>query len=149
MVAIVSTVAYLGLDARGVEVQVQLIAGLPAFNLVGDGLRPLAFGASAADLESDIVYSILLANPAMSDTLALFHATHGNLGTAADVTEASLSEAYRMFAQQKGLEGRLISILPRFILVPPGKRSLAARKQVASVTAGNTSEVNTSPAASR
>lgn len=35
MVAIVSTVAYLGLDARGVEVQVQLIAGLPAFNLVG------------------------------------------------------------------------------------------------------------------
>lgn len=35
MVAIVSTVAYLGLEARRVEVQVQLIAGLPAFNLVG------------------------------------------------------------------------------------------------------------------
>ena len=35
MVAIVSTVAYLGLEARGVEVQVQLIPGLPAFNLVG------------------------------------------------------------------------------------------------------------------
>lgn len=35
MVAIVSTVAYLGLEARAVEVQVQLIAGLPAFNLVG------------------------------------------------------------------------------------------------------------------
>ena len=35
MVASVSTVAYLGLEARAVEVQVQLIAGLPAFNLVG------------------------------------------------------------------------------------------------------------------
>ncbi len=35
MVAIVSTVAYLGLEARSVEVQVQLIAGLPAFNVVG------------------------------------------------------------------------------------------------------------------
>ena len=35
MVAIVSTVAYLGLEARAVEVQVQLIAGLPAFNVVG------------------------------------------------------------------------------------------------------------------
>ncbi len=35
MVAIVSTVAYLGLEARNVEVQVQLIAGLPAFNVVG------------------------------------------------------------------------------------------------------------------
>ncbi len=37
MVAIVSTVAYLGLEARAVEVQVQLIAGLPAFNVVGLG----------------------------------------------------------------------------------------------------------------
>lgn len=37
MAAIVATVAYLGLEARAVEVQVQLIAGLPAFNLVGLG----------------------------------------------------------------------------------------------------------------
>ncbi len=37
MVASVSTVAYLGLEARAVEVQVQLIAGLPAFNVVGLG----------------------------------------------------------------------------------------------------------------
>ena len=35
MTAIVATVAYLGLEARAVEVQVQLIPGLPAFNLVG------------------------------------------------------------------------------------------------------------------
>lgn len=35
MAAIVSTVAYLGLEARAVEVQVQLIPGLPAFNVVG------------------------------------------------------------------------------------------------------------------
>ena len=31
MVAIVSTVAYLGLEARSVEVQVQLASGVPAF----------------------------------------------------------------------------------------------------------------------
>ena len=37
MVSIVSSVAYLGLDARAVEVQVQLIPGLPAFNVVGLG----------------------------------------------------------------------------------------------------------------
>jgi magnesium chelatase family protein len=35
MVSIVATAAYLGLEARAVEVQVQLIAGLPAFNMVG------------------------------------------------------------------------------------------------------------------
>ena len=37
MATIVQTVAYLGLEARGVEVQVQLIPGLPAFNVVGLG----------------------------------------------------------------------------------------------------------------
>ena len=35
MVAIVSTAAYLGLEARGVEVQVQVAPGIPAFNVVG------------------------------------------------------------------------------------------------------------------
>ena len=35
MVAIVATVAYLGLEARSVEVQVQIAPGVPAFNVVG------------------------------------------------------------------------------------------------------------------
>ena len=35
MVALVSTVAYLGLEARGVEVQCQIAPGLPRFNVVG------------------------------------------------------------------------------------------------------------------
>ena len=35
MVAIVATVAYLGLEARAVEVQVQLASGVPAFVIVG------------------------------------------------------------------------------------------------------------------
>ena len=35
MVAIVSTVAYLGLEARGVEVQCQISPGLPRFVVVG------------------------------------------------------------------------------------------------------------------
>ena len=35
MTATVATVAYLGLEARGVEVQVQLSAGLPRFTIVG------------------------------------------------------------------------------------------------------------------
>ncbi len=35
MVALVQTVAYLGLEARGVEVQCQIAPGLPRFNVVG------------------------------------------------------------------------------------------------------------------
>lgn len=44
MVAIVSTVAFLGLEARAIEVQVHLAAGLPAFVMVdprnNDARRP-------------------------------------------------------------------------------------------------------------
>ena len=35
MAATVATVAYLGLEARSVEVQVQLSSGLPKFTIVG------------------------------------------------------------------------------------------------------------------
>ena len=42
MVAIVQTVAYLGLEARAVEVQVQLIPGLPNFIVVGLGDKAVA-----------------------------------------------------------------------------------------------------------
>ena len=42
MVAIVRTVAYLGLEARAVEVQVQLIPGLPNFIVVGLGDKAVA-----------------------------------------------------------------------------------------------------------
>jgi hypothetical protein len=95
---------------------------------------PTAFGAAAADLESDLVYQILTSNPLMSDGLALFVAGHGNLGTAAVVTEASLAEAYRLFGNQRGLEGRQISIQPRYIITPPGTRSVEARKNVTATT---------------
>lgn len=103
---------------------------------------PTAFGAAAADLESDIVYAILMQNPKMADGTDLFHASHGNLGTAAVIDEVSLAEAYRKFAEQKGLEGRLISILPQYLLVPPGTRTVEARKAVAATTPANTGDVN-------
>lgn len=104
---------------------------------------PASFGASAADLESDIVYAILMQNPAMGDGKTLFHADHGNQGTASVISEAALASAYRAFGQQKGIEDRLISILPRWILTPPGPRAVEARKQVTATTPGSTAEVNT------
>ncbi|WP_332888842.1 prohead protease/major capsid protein fusion protein [Haematobacter missouriensis] len=104
---------------------------------------PASFGASAADLESDIVYSILMQNPAMGDGKALFHADHNNMGTASAISEAALASAYRAFGQHKGLEDRLISILPRYLLTPPGPRAVEARKQVTATTPSSTAEVNT------
>ncbi len=50
MVALVRTVAYLGLDARGVEVQCQVAPGLPRFNIVG--LADKAVGESRERVQS-------------------------------------------------------------------------------------------------
>ena len=50
MVALVSTVAYLGLEARAVEVQCQLAAGMPKFSVVG--LPDKAVGESRERVQS-------------------------------------------------------------------------------------------------
>ncbi|MBC7492705.1 MAG: ATP-binding protein, partial [Novosphingobium sp.] len=50
MVALVSTVAYLGLEARSVEVQCQLANGLPSFKIVG--LPDKAVGESRERVQS-------------------------------------------------------------------------------------------------
>lgn len=121
----------------GITRQVLINDDLDAFTRV-----PAAYGAAAADLESDIVYSILTGNPVMGDGQLLFHSSHANLGTAAAVTEASLSEAYRLFGNQRGLEGRQISVLPRFIITPPGARSVEARKNVTATTPSAVAGVN-------
>jgi hypothetical protein len=123
------------------------IVGVTRQAIVNDDLDaftrvPAAFGAAAADLESDIVYSILTGNPNMSDGVALFHATHGNLGTAGAINETSLAEAYRLFGAQRGLEGRQISVLPRFIITPPGARGVEARKNVTATTPNAVAGVN-------
>ncbi len=123
------------------------IIGINRQSLINDDLDaftriPAAFGASAADLESDLVYSVLLANANMSDGNPLFGATHANAGTAAAITEASLAEAYRLFGNQRGIEGRQISVQPRFIIVPPGTRYVEAKKNIAATTPAAVSGVN-------
>lgn len=123
------------------------IIGLTRQTLLNDDLDaftriPAAFGAAAADLESDLVYNVLLNNAAMDDGVALFHATHKNLMTASVIDEAAVAAVYRGMASQTGLEGRKINIAPQFLLVPPGTRSVQARKIVASTTPNSTSDVN-------
>ena len=63
------------------------------------------FGSAAARLESRLVWSIFLDNPGMSDGSALFDASHGNLGTAAAISDTSLDEARQYFRSQKDKDG--------------------------------------------
>jgi hypothetical protein len=86
------------------------IVGITRQTLINDDLDaftriPSAFGAAAADLESDLVYSIFSTNPNMADGNPLFHASHANLGTAGTISETTLAEAYRLFGNQRGPGG--------------------------------------------
>ena len=99
----------------GITRQVIINDDLDAFTRV-----PALFGTSAATLESDVVWGIVTANPAMSDTKTLFHAAHKNLaaaGTALDV--ANLGKARTAMAKQVGLDGKtILNIRPAYLVVP-------------------------------
>jgi hypothetical protein len=87
---------------------------------------PVAFGRQAANLESDLVWAQIVGNPLMGDGQALFHATHGNLGTASGITIDSIAAGREAMRIQKGLDGRtLLNIMPSFIVVPVAAQTKA------------------------
>jgi hypothetical protein len=93
--------------------------------IINDDLRAFerlvtAFGASSSRLENRLVYSQLTANPAMGDGVALFHATHGNLGTGAGsaLQMTALKAGRTAMRLQKGLQGEELNLAPNFLIVP-------------------------------
>jgi len=78
---------------------------------------PMMFGRSAADLESDIVWGIVIDNDALSDGVALFHADHSNLGSGANISVTSVGAARAAMRAQTGMEGRVINVMPRHLIV--------------------------------
>ena len=81
---------------------------------------PAMYGNSIAQLESDVVWGIITANPAMADGNALFHANHKNLaGTGAALDVASVGAARAAMALQTGLDKKtVLNIRPAFLIVP-------------------------------
>lgn len=88
---------------------------------------PAAFGQAARRKEADVVYSILTANAAMSDSVALFHATHGNLsGASGSITVATLATARAAMRKQTGPAGvGYLNLVPRFLIAPPELETVA------------------------
>lgn len=97
---------------------------------------PMLFGRAAADLESDIVWAILNSNPTMGDTKALFHADHGNLaGAGGTIDVKNVGAAKAAMRKQTGLEGRLINVLPRHLIVP-ANQEVSAEQYLTGVVYG-------------
>ena len=79
----------------------------------------MAMGEAASRKVGDLPYAVLTANAAMRDSVALFHANHGNLGTAGVVSESSLAEAIKLAGLQKGLKSKqMLNIRLDYFIAP-------------------------------
>lgn len=87
---------------------------------------PASFGIQAANLESDLVWGVITANPTMNeDSTALFHADHNNLaGSGAAVGVDSVGAGRTAMATQKALDGTTyLNTRARFLIVPVAKET--------------------------
>lgn len=100
---------------------------------------PRAFGVSAANLESDLVWAQILMNPVMGDGIALFHASHNNLGTAAGITADSIAAGFEAMRLQKGLDGKTPLNLRPSYLITSIAASMKAAQLLAPLQAAQTS----------
>jgi len=80
-----------------------------------------AMGQGGMRLIDNLVYTHLLANGNLNDSVALFEAsTHKNYSaSAAALADATLAAAKAMMRKQTGLDGQDLNVEPRFLIVPP------------------------------
>jgi len=118
--------------------------------LVNDNIGALAdvarrVGMAAREFERQQLVNLLVQNsglgPTMSDGVALFNAAHGNVGTGGVPSETTLSEARLKMRDQVGPGGGLISVVPRYLVVP-SELETSCEKLLTSVQATQTSNVN-------
>ena len=87
---------------------------------------PQNFARAALRLEKNLVFLGLTSNPTMGDGNPLFDAAHGNVGTAAALSVASLGEAKKLMRLQMNLEGlAFLDIMPAFLIIPAALETVA------------------------
>src|SRR3989338_3160927 len=89
------------------------------------GRVPAGFALKARSLETNVVYSVLTDNDAMGDGVALFHADHGNLGTAgAPDAAGKLAEIRPPFRKagsqsaEAGEAAEVLNLTPSYLIGP-------------------------------
>lgn len=94
--------------------------------LVNDDLQAFAdatmrIALAASRKVGDDVWNIFTSNPTLNqDSTAVFHADHGNIGTAGAPSVTTLSEARRLMRVQKDPSGEAtLGLSPALLIVPP------------------------------
>lgn len=121
------------------------VIGITRQGLINDDLGaftriPKQFGSAGVRLENDIVWGIIIANAAMSDTVALCHATHANLitGGTSVLAIAGLSAMRQAFRQQKGLDKKQTLNLEMKILAVGSALETTAEQLISGLVVPNT-----------
>lgn len=109
---------------------------------VGAIMRAVSqWGRSAQRLEAKLLCSLLVSNPIMGDGTPLFHANHGNLGTASALDIANLKKAVTHMRKQVDMSGEYIGVSPRYLIVG-ADLEFDAQTLLAATTPSNTGDVN-------
>lgn len=99
-----------------------------------------AMGQAARRAEADAIYATFAENsgagPTMQDSATLFHATHGNLASAAAAIDAAALAAARvLLRRQTAVGGGVMNLVPKFLLVAP-EHEQAAETLLAAASRG-------------
>jgi hypothetical protein len=102
-------------------------------------------GIAAAEFQRQYLVSLLLTTangPLMADGAALFDPTHGNLvGTGVVISVTSLGAARQMMRAQVGPGGGIITVVPKYLVVPSALETLG-EMTVTAIQATQVSNVN-------
>lgn len=145
--------SYANVGERGETVQLATygkLFSLTRQTIINDDLDaftkiPKAMGRAAIRTIGDLVYAILTSNPAMSDGVALFHATHGNLLTGAGLSTGSIDAMGVAMSTQKDATGSTLNIDLAKIIVPRALRGTANVIRDSEFEVGAAAKNNTVP----
>lgn len=108
---------------------------------------PRKMGRAAIRTVGNLVYAVLTGNPNMADGVALFHATHNNLPTAANITTVAVDAMRAAMAKQSDGGGAL-NIRLAYLLTPVALGGLARQVMNSEFEVGATvgaNKANTAP----
>lgn len=89
---------------------------------------PEAYVRAASRGINKLCYKMLGSNPTIYDNKQLFHADHGNLGTAGVISTDTLGELRMLMRKQTNLRGKeTLNISPAFLIVPSEQETNAQK----------------------
>ena len=143
---------YATVGDRGETIQLATYGELFSINrqtIINDDLSaftrvPMKMGRAAIRTVGDLVYAILTSNPNMSDGVALFHANHSNLLTAAGISTAGVDAMRVAMATQKQGDA-LLNIRLANLLVPVALEGTAKVVRDSEFEVGASTKNNTTP----